>query len=162
MSKRIPKLTLFKPTGKGRVRLRGQAFYTKADHDTPEAMREYPALVDRWEANGYQPLKPVRTPRELKNPKTVTHVADAYLEHLRDTGAYRKSGEPTSQLGKIEVAMRELKAVVGKVPGDVLQKAQLVRFRDSLQASGRIEVGTVNVKVRLVRQMLYWAEERGY
>lgn len=161
-----PKLGCFQKTPQsrpvGRVILSGQAHYTKATFGTDECQAEHVALVQAWHGRGCEPLKRPRLPGELQGPKTVAQLSDAYLEHLRDTGAYQRNGRPTSQLGKIEVALRELKAVIGKVPVEAFQKVQLVRFRDSLQSSGRLQISTVNVKVRLVRQMLRWAEERGF
>ena len=93
--KRAPRLRLYKRTGKGRVILNGQHFYTKADYDTPESHEEYLDLIRRWEAGERNPLREIRTPDQLDNPRTVADLAESYLDYIRRAGLYMKNGEPT-------------------------------------------------------------------
>lgn len=53
---RTPQLRLHKATGKGRIRLPGCDFYTRAPFGISECHREYLELIDLWEANDRQPF----------------------------------------------------------------------------------------------------------
>ena len=160
--KRVPRLRLYKRTGKGRVILNGQHFYTKADFDTPEAHEEYLDLIRRWETGGRKPLREIHRPDRLENPRTVTDLAESYLDYIKQTGLYMKNGEPTSQRGKIEVALRELRESCGKLPLMQFKKPELIKHRDALCRDKGLSLGGVNLKIRLVRRAAVWGEERGF
>jgi integrase len=170
-TQRDPQLRLYKRTGKGRVILSGQHFYTEAPFGTRDALEEYLELMRRWEANGRQSLRRVQTPPQLDNPRTVGDLIDAYLAHVDQVGLYRKNGRKTTQRDLIDVALEELRAGFGGTPLHKFRKQQLTRHRDVLLArrpkneKDRTRVLTpqgVNRKINLIRQAIDWGGQRGF
>lgn len=159
-SRRAPRLRLYKRTGKGRVILSGQHFYTKADFDTPEAHEEYLDLLKRWRANGMKPLREVVLPVETLHPVTVRDLAAAYEAHIDEKGLYRKNGKETSQRGMLRAAVAELVQSSGDVPLRVFSRPHLVRHRDTLQGKAGLTRQGVNRKIGMLRRIVRWGAER--
>ena len=160
--KRTPRLRLYKRTGKGRVILSSQHFYTQADYDTPEAHQEYLEIVRRWETGGRKPLREVRTPDRLDDPWTVVDLGRSYMDYIEKAGLYIKNGRPTAQRGKVNVALRELRETCGSLLLSRLNKAALIKHRDVLRRKSGLSIDGVNNKICLIRQAVVWGEERGF
>lgn len=157
---REPRLRLHKASGKGRVILSGQHFYTKAAFDTPEAHAEYLDLLRRWKAGGKKPLRELVLPAEILHPVTVRDLVAAYEQHVEDRKLYRKHGEPTSQHGMLKLALKELVESCGDLPLRKFARAELVRHRDRLlRKTGLTEAG-VNRKIGTIKRVMRWASER--
>lgn len=159
--RRGPRLRLHKATGKGRVILSGQHFYTRADFDTPEAHEEYIELLKRWHASGQKPLREVVLPAEILHPVTVRDLAAAYEAHIDEKRIYRKSGEETSQRGMLRAALAEIVESAGSVPLRQFSRPHLIRHRDSLQGKDGLTLQGVNRKIGMLRRVVRWGAERG-
>jgi integrase len=158
---RDPRLNLHKATGRGRVILSGQHFYTQACHGTPESYQEYLDLLARWKANGKRPLRAVQTPLELAHPQAVADLFTAYERHLDATKAYVKDGRPTTQRDLIRIALREFAEHFGSTSLRALRAAELVRHRDLLRQRERLTTQGINRKIGLIKQAIQWGVERG-
>ncbi len=98
--KRIPKLSLHKPTGQGYVRLEG-TFHYMGRYDDPATHARAMRFIAEWIANGCR----LRVdPGEL----TVNELAAAYVEHAREYYGPNSGG-----LERVRSALRPLVAMYG-------------------------------------------------
>lgn len=163
---RIPKYCRHKSTNRAYVRLptrpRATVVYLGV-FGSPESRRLYQETIAGWLEGGARGGE-ARTAHVAEPPgptdlgPTVAEVADAFLAHAR--GYYRKRGEETTQVGIVEVAMRDLKAWGGGGPAGEFDASALKKLRAGIVASG-LSRGGVNRRVSIVKQCLGWAVEEG-
>jgi hypothetical protein len=96
---RVPKYRRHKPSGQAVVTLCGKDFYL-GPHGTHASKAEYDRLIGEWLAAG----------RTLPHPQTGLTVAELALRYLRFAqGYYRRDGEPTRSLERVQTALKALR-----------------------------------------------------
>lgn len=174
--RRVPKLSHHKATGKGRVILNGQHFYTESPFGTVECHSEYQDLLLAWRGRGYLPIQ-----QAAAENRTLAELVTEFLAHLDEAGRYQKRGKPTSQRAMVEVALRELcdgLRIPEKYEATVSRRVRkyrgfggsLVRdfgveglqiHRDRLLEAGLVSPRGVNRKVGIIKRLVEWARDRG-
>lgn len=165
--KRIPKLGLHKATGRGRVLLNGQTFYTKAQHGSPEALQEYAELIRVWEEGGRKPIKQApRTPQMLaSDPTTFGEAVDRFVAWKDRMGHYRKAGQATSSRGRMVAWCKDLQEFMGKTPLRRMNFKLLKSFRDHCEArvaKGQEMPATASRRQDILRMVLRWTVGQGW
>src|SRR5689334_4892943 len=89
-SNRLPKLGRHS-SGQARVTLNGKVYYC-GPWGSLDAQKRYAELIEKWEANGRQPLDPVATAPQVRR---VRDVLDEFMAWLDATGRYQKHGKAT-------------------------------------------------------------------
>ena len=145
-------------TGQARVILDGKAIYL-GKWGSPEAHARYADLISRWR-DGEQVVEPPRAATDPR-PRTIKGVTLAYDEWIERTRLYQKDGKPTTQLGLIRRALKELNRFAGDVSANKFTSATLIAHRDKLRENASLSVQGVNRKIGLIKQMVAWAAERG-
>ncbi|MCK5941507.1 MAG: tyrosine-type recombinase/integrase [Planctomycetes bacterium] len=144
-------------SGQARVVLDGKVHYL-GKWGTPGAHARYADLIQRWQDGELVTTAPVDATAPRKT--TISGVTLAYDEWIERTRLYRKNGRPTTQLGLIRRALKELNHFVGDVPATKFTSALLIAHRDNLREKEGLSIQGINRKVGLIKQMVAWAAER--
>lgn len=131
---RKPSVTLHKPSGQARVRIKDANGKVK-DHylgnwGSAEAQDRYDDLIAEW----------LLRQDVSRFTLAIEEVAILYLDHA--AGYYLKAGEPTGEVSSIRAALRMLIAKCGRCPGKVVWAAAVPpvprrTYRSAGQAADR-------------------------
>lgn len=140
--KRLPKLSLHKPTGQGYVRL-GGAFHYMGRYDDPMTHEKAMRFIAEWIANGYR----VRVdPAEL----TVNELAAAYLKH-----ADEYYGPNSRALERVRNALKPLVAMYGTSKAKDFGPVALRTIANYWIGEGLCR-STINAQVSRLKRMFKW------
>lgn len=142
MTTKLPSLGHHKPTGQAYVRLNGQMLYL-GPWGRPDTTQRYLREIAEWIARGRQ-LKV--SPHEI----TVMELCAAYSEHAQSY-YLKPDGAPTSELQRINMALRGLKGMYGDMPAAQFGPNALRALRESW-VNKEIESKNTHVKKRLSRK----------
>lgn len=115
-----------------------------------DATRAFLDFLTRWHND-----QTVRNPGRVA--LSVNTLAERYLAHAKTY--YRKNGQETSEVGLIEAALADAKAVAGTKAANDFQPADLLAARKRAIASG-LTRGGVNRRANLIRRMYAWGVEQ--
>ena len=137
-----------KPHDRSFVKLNGERVYL-GRYGSPEAKRRYQQVIAEWLANGQQPkVDPYQlTTLEVIDRYWSQHAATYYLDGL---------GQPTSQQGIVNMALRPVKSMYGMTRAVDFGPAALRAVRQRWIDAG-LSRTTVNRYVRIVVSMFKWA-----
>ena len=112
MAKRVPSLTLHKPTGQARVRIEGRDIYL-GKHGSDASEQRYHQLIAEWLSSGIVPPRPtVSRDAPADDGLTVNELLLAYWTFCE--GYYRDAdGMATKEQGCIKLALRPVKKLYG-------------------------------------------------
>jgi integrase len=126
--------------------------------------REANARYRRW-LNDWSEKRHIQNPGD-PSAYTVAHLAETYREHCK--GVYVKRGELTTHHWQINAALDAIIAALGTRPVDDIEAPDIVKLRDGMiDAKDRhgaviaLGIGTVNGRLRIVKQMFAWARLYG-
>jgi integrase len=122
-------------------------------YGTAESRKEYARVIAEWEASGRQlPQSAAEQVADL----TVNELLLRYWKHAE--GYYRKNGEPTSQLERVRLSLKPVKALYGHTAAKVFGPLALKAVRERMVQNGWRR-GYVNSCVGCVKRMFKWAVE---
>ena len=170
---RTPKMTLHKPTGQARVRLRDAETGKTRDvylgvHGSPGARREYDRVVAEWLSAGRR-LEPVlgrvsatREPgaqgREWRAGMRVSELVGLYLDYAE--GRYRDaSGGLTTHYRNLCYALADLEALYGDKAAASVGPRALDVLRDDWVGRGFVRK-TIRDRLGMIRGVFKWAVGR--
>jgi len=158
----VPALTHLKRQQRGRVRLPGRpdvylgpvGCWPARTKSPPVIVRqEYDRAVADW-------LKGRGHVARNRGHATVVVLLAEYHQHAERY--YTKRGRPTSEVGLIVQAMREVRTYLGDTAApDELTPARLRELQEHLAARDLVR-GTVNALVARVKRIWQWGVEHGY
>lgn len=138
-------------SGQALVELDGQRFYL-GRYGTPESRAAYDELIARWLAHGR------KLPEDAGPDLTIAELIEHYLTHAETY--YVKNGQPTTEVGLIELAVRPLAKLYGSLPAREFgpQKFKLVREQ---YIEGGVARSTANHYASRLKRLFRWgvAEE---
>lgn len=149
---KVPKYCHHKASGLAYFCLNRKRIYL-GKHGSPESIREYQRLITRHCAGSGQTAdKPdlVSTAGSL----TVAEIIAAYRKHAESY--YSKNGEPTSELGNIQRAVRVLRKRFAELPAEEMRPSHLKMVREEMVGMGWVRT-QINAAVNRIRRMFRWA-----
>jgi len=147
-TRRIPKLTRHKASGRAVVRLGGKDLYC-GKFGTTEAQKRYHQAVVRWLAEDSQ----ANTDRPLE---TIAELTRAYLKHVHRE--YTKRGRKTSTVHNTTSAVRHVLKLYAGEPIEEFGPLALKAVRASMIDAGWARTH-INAAIGDVRRMFAWAGE---
>lgn len=155
--RRPPKLCHHKGVEQGYVWLNGRAVYLGAwprDQKRPphKVQSEYDRILAQWLES-----KPEERVSVGQSP-TVTEAWIGYWAHVQNY--YRKNGKPTSEVGCIKVACRELHRMFGEKRISKIGIPELRDVRDAMVEKGWTRK-SINTHISRIRMMFKWAVGEG-
>lgn len=150
-------------SGQGVVRLNGKDFYL-GSYGTPESRQTYDRLIAEWYASSRQitPRKDassrrgfVRERSNSSSSSTVGQVIAAYEAHA-ETYYVDPDGQPTSELGTIQQALRPLKQLYGTTPAPNFGPLALKAVRQEMIRRGWARKN-INKQINRIRSVFKWA-----
>jgi integrase len=142
---RVPKYRRHKPSGQAAVSLCGKDFYLGL-HGTRASKAEYDRLIGEWLAAG----------RTLPHPQADLTVAELALRYLRFAqGYYRRDGEPTRSLERVQTALKALRKSYAHTLVSDFGPLALQALQHKLAAS-ELSRRYVNYLVDTIRRMFKW------
>jgi integrase len=169
---RTPSYCHHKPRNLGYARLpdpdrpgRYVTVYFPGRYDSPESLGAYHAAIAEWRRTGRPPDLP-RPAGDRRESLAVLELVDRFWDHVEQHGLYRKNGRPTSEIGCLRLAFRELLALrVRGRPVDTLPVAEFgVAEIDALRAA-MVAKGwaarSIRIHLTRVRSLLRWGKSRG-
>jgi integrase len=161
---RQPKLTHYRASGQGVVRINGKDHYC-GPYGTAECKARYLRALAEWEAADRQPAttsatEPPGAPAVGSSPTdlTINEVLVAYLKYV--DGHYVKNGEPTSEPGNIRLAIKPLVARFGELPAAQFDPPRLKAVRDEF-IKAKLCRNEVNRRTRLIVRAFKWVASEG-
>jgi hypothetical protein len=164
---RTPSYCHHKPRNLGYARLpdpdrpgRYVTVYFPGRYDSPESLGAYHAAIAEWRRTGRPPDLP-RPAGDRRESLAVLELVDRFWDHVEQHGLYRKNGRPTSEIGCLRLAFRELLALrVRGRPVDTLPVAEFgVAEIDALRAA-MVAKGwaarSIRIHLTRVRSLLRW------
>jgi integrase len=151
---RLPKLTHHKASGQGVVRLNGKDVYC-GRYGTRECRARYLREIAEWEAANRQPTKAsTDDPTAGTSDLTINEVMLAYRQFA--DSYYVKNGQPTSEAGNIQLAIRPLRELFGHSLAQDFGPLQLKMVRQAMIDGGLCR-NEINRRIRLVMRAFKWA-----
>ena len=150
--RRIPSLTLHKPTGRARVRIDGKDHYL-GEYGSYEAQRAYDRLISKWLA--MQSEIPAEEDT-LRKSITVDDLIIRYLAHCEQY--YCKSYEHTREPDSIRIAVNCLRPKFETEPASGIGPKKLKIVRQKMIDDG-LSRKYINQQIDRIRQMFRWAAE---
>jgi integrase len=152
---RVPSYRKHKQSGQAIVTLTdslgGRRDVLLGKYGTEASRVEYARVLAEWEANGR------RLPTAAAAPDlTVNEVMLAYWFFAE--GYYRKNGEPTKQLYRVQQSLKPVREVYGHTPVKDFGPLALKAVREWMVRAGWTR-GYINSCVGCVKRMFKWAVE---
>ncbi len=144
--KQLPKHCLHRPSGRGRVILNGQQFYT-GPWNTPQAQSEYERLIGEWLANGRQVTAEMRG--------DILSVSDLIAAYL----AYQEPRYVKNEFDRFVSAYGPLRRLYGHTPAADFGPLALETVRNEIIKLGNCR-STIRDKIQRVVRMFRWAGSR--
>jgi integrase len=152
---RIPSYRLHKQSGQALVTL-PDGFGSRRDvllgrYGTQESRAEYLRVVSEWETNG-------RRSPDGPAPAGIS-VNELILAYFRFAETYyRKNDKPTSQVVRIQIALREVKELYGHTAATNFGPLALKAVRERMIRLGWTR-GYINASVGCIKRMFKWGVE---
>jgi integrase len=118
---------------------------------TKESRMEYARVISEWEAAG----RCLPQARAARDP-SCNELMLAYWRFAE--GYYIKNGQPTSQLPRVRLALKQLKDLYGHTPAKNFSPLALKAVRNRMVELGWSR-GYVNASVGCIKRMFKWAVE---
>ncbi len=147
LTTRIPKYRKHTASGQAVVSVDGKAVYL-GKWDSPESKEAYREIVARLALR----RTAVDIPSVVDGP-TVLQLFEQYLSFAQQH--YRKNGKPTSELGCIQHAMREVLDLYGSSAATAFGPKALKTARQGMIQRGLSRTG-INANVSRIRRMFKW------
>lgn len=141
--RRIPKYSLHKATGQTRVFIDGRDHYL-GPHGSEESKRRYRELIDDWRLRNETPAA---------CDLTIGQLVLLYDNHIREH--YVKDGKQTSEVLCIQIALRPLVAMFGKIQAGDFGPSKLIAVRKKMIDAGR-ERKSINRNIGRIVRMFKW------
>jgi integrase len=153
---RIPSYRLHKQSGQAVVTL-PDGFGNRRDvllgkYGTSQSRAEYARVIAEWEANGRRLPRPADAGPEL----SVNELILSYWRFAE--GYYRKNGQPTKQLDRVQRSLRPVRELYGHTPARDFGPKALKAVRERMVQAGWRR-GYVNSCIGCVKRLFKWAVE---
>src|ERR1043165_541173 len=151
---RIPSYRLHKPTGQAVVRIENHDNYL-GKHGTEESHEKYRRLIAEWLSTGM----PRTADTNQSSGQANLSISELILAYWRFAETYyRKDGQPTSQLGRIQAALRPVRRLYGSTPAGKFGPLALKAVRQAMIEEG-LSRNFINSCVGCIKRMFKWAVE---
>jgi integrase len=152
----IPSYRLHKQSGQAVVTLTdglgGRRDVLLGCHGTAESRVEYARVIAEWEANGRRPPAPGAAGADL----SVNELILAYIRFAETY--YVKNGKPTSQMARVRIALRQVRALYGHTGARDFGPLALKAVRERMVGLDWTR-GYVNASVGCIKRMFKWSVE---